>query len=311
MTDSLRSGRPFHRAPCIAALVTAVGVFPLLFVGAGVTSKDAGMVYPDWPTSAGRIINPRHWWQTEATRWEHGHRLIGWVVGLSAVVLAAAAWPAGGAIRRLGIITLLAIGLQGVLGGLRVIWDSTPLALVHGVWGQVCFCLAGAAALRASRWWNSVGVKLELRSGRGLRRLCVFTAASIFVQLALGATLRHLSSGHALVAHVLWAIVVIALVDWLAMWVAGHGFGLWFLKFTAKAMAVLASAQLLVGGFAWLVTMGGPDWSSLLKWLVPTIHVGIGALVLLCSVLLTMAVFRRVGMVDEAYSPVKAIISAL
>ncbi len=54
------------------ALATACAVFPLILVGAGVTSKDAGMAYPDWPTSGGHLVNPTAWWQQSDTRWEHG-----------------------------------------------------------------------------------------------------------------------------------------------------------------------------------------------------------------------------------------------
>jgi cytochrome c oxidase assembly protein subunit 15 len=303
----LNSGE-FRRWPFVMALVTAFGVFPLLFVGAGVTSKDAGMAYPDWPTSSGHLINPPQWWEAEDTRWEHGHRLIGWAVGFAAILLAITAWSAHDIRRHLALATLLAIVLQGVLGGIRVIYDSTGLAMLHGIWGQICFCLAALTALRCSRWW-ATGIAMEMRTGRILRRLCIITTTSIFVQLALGSALRHFPSGHALVAHVLWAMVVIFLVGWVSMWIAGHGFGTRLLRLLAQALGLLTAGQLLVGGLAWLVTMGRTGWSGPAVWLVPTIHVGMGALVLVCSVLLTAAVFRRIGVSSETVAPVHAMIS--
>ena len=122
------------------ALLAACAVLPLILVGAGVTSKGAGMAFPDWPTSSGHLVNPPAWWQGDHTRWEHGHRLLGWVVGFLAIVLACSSWRRGGSMRLLGVGALLAIILQGVFGGLRVTEISTAWAVVHGVWGQVCFC---------------------------------------------------------------------------------------------------------------------------------------------------------------------------
>lgn len=298
--------------PFWAAAATAVSVFPLLFVGAGVTSKDAGLAYPDGFTSAGHFLtNPPGWWDSDSTRWEHGHRLLGRAAGILAIALALAAWQSRGAVRTLGVVTLGAIVVQGVMGALRVDQVSTTLAMLHGIWGQVCFCLACVTALRASRWWVSTGPPLELRTGHVLRRVCLLTTAAIFLQLALGAALRHFPSGHALVAHVIWAIVVVFFIGWTSMWVAGHGFGNRLLLRLAQTLGLLAAAQLFLGGFAWLVTMAGTAWSELATWLVPTLHVGVGALVLVNAVLLTAAVFRRVSVAREPISPVGAVLSAL
>jgi len=136
--------------PHVVALILAVALLPLIAVGASVTSKGAGMAFPDRPTSNGALVNPPGWWQGEKRLWEHGHRLLGWTVGMLAIVSAASSWRRGTTLRALACATLLAIVIQGVLGGLRVRAVSTPLAIVHGIWGQVCFCLAGVVALRTS-----------------------------------------------------------------------------------------------------------------------------------------------------------------
>ena len=67
----------YHAGSFLVAVALAVALLPLIVVGAGVTSKDAGMAYPDWPTSGGHLVNPPGWWQGEKTLWEHGHRLLG------------------------------------------------------------------------------------------------------------------------------------------------------------------------------------------------------------------------------------------
>ena len=119
------------RALSVAALLTACAILPLVFVGAGVTSTDSGMAYEDWPTSAGHLVNPPSWWQSDNTRWEHGHRLLGWTVGMLAIVVAVLSWPSGGIVRLGGVCLLAAIIIQGVLGGLRVQEVSTPLSTRH------------------------------------------------------------------------------------------------------------------------------------------------------------------------------------
>ncbi len=45
----------YRRGPHIVAVLVAVALFPLVFVGAGVTSKEVGLAYPDWPTSSGHL----------------------------------------------------------------------------------------------------------------------------------------------------------------------------------------------------------------------------------------------------------------
>ena len=56
-------------------------VFGLIFVGGLVTSWQAGMAVPDWPLSFGSL-NPEGWWANFPVRLEHGHRLLGALVGL-------------------------------------------------------------------------------------------------------------------------------------------------------------------------------------------------------------------------------------
>ena len=250
------------------------------------------MAYPDWPTSAGHLLNPPGWWQGEATRWEHGHRLVGWVVGVLAIALATLCWRDRGLVRALGLGTLVAIVIQGLLGGLRVTEVSTALAMVHGIWGQACFCLVAMTALATSRAWLECGPAAETGAAVSLQRLCLLAAVSTFVQLFLGAALRHFGSGLALVAHILWACVVVFLVGWITIWVAGAGSGVRLLTRLASTLGILVVLQLLLGGFVWLVSFGGIAFPSGLGWAVPTVHSAVGALLLACSVLLTASVYR-------------------
>lgn len=282
----------YSRGLHVLAIATACAVFPLIFVGAGVTSKGAGMVYPDWPTSGGHLVNPPQWWQGDHTRWEHGHRLIGWTVGFLAIGVAVLSWRCGGTVRYLGLATLLAISVQGVLGGLRVIEISRVFALIHGIWGQMCFGLAVSVAVVSGKTWRSGTHAVEIPAARFLRNLCVAGLVCTAIQLVLGATYRHFGSNTALLIHVLGAMVVTMLVGWLAMWVIGVPSGGTRLVQLGGVLAGLMAVQLLLGGFAFSVKVMGGAWSPMILWAVPTAHVAVGALMLATLVALTLLTFR-------------------
>lgn len=285
------------RALRIVSMLTACAVFPLIFVGAGVTSKDAGMAFPDWPTSDGHYVNPPNWTQQDDTLWEHGHRLIGWTVGMCAIASVVLAWPRGGWQRRLAVCTLGAIITQGVLGGLRVQEISTGLAMVHGIFGQLCFCLACGTALVCSRRWGSYGSDqpsgpAQLVAVTVLRRLCVVGATVVFVQLVMGAAYRHFGSNVFLITHILWAIVVSFLVGWIAMWIIGQLSAKHLLGMLGRILGALMACQLLAGAFAFVVVSMNAVTAPSVRWLVPTLHVAIGALLLVVCLLVTMCTYH-------------------
>ena len=279
------------RALSVVALLTACAILPLVFVGAGVTSTDSGMAYKDWPTSAGHLVNPPSWWQSDNTRWEHGHRLLGWTVGMLAIVVAVLSWSSGGIVRLGGVCLLVAIIIQGVLGGLRVQEVSTPLAMVHGIWGQLCFCLACTIALVMSKKWHATEERHSFPAAGFLQRLCLFGCIGVFIQLIFGAAVRHLDSTPALVGHLLWAVFISLIVGWIAMWVVGQFGADHLLGLFGRMVAILLIIQLLVGGLTFVATrlMQGP---SLLATFAPTAHVALGALLLACIVSLTFVSYK-------------------
>lgn len=281
------------RSAHISALVTATLVFPLVLVGAGVTSQEAGMAFPDWPTSNEHLLNPPGWTEHNDQLWEHGHRLIGWVVGMSAIVLAATTFQKPGVIRWLGPLTLLAIVVQGVMGGLRVTEESTRLAMLHGIWGQLCFCLACASALVTSSGWLRGSAIQAAPAAHVLKKGCVIATGAVLVQLTFGAALRHFASNAALVAHLLWVVPVTLLVAWVAMWVVGQHPARDLLGGLGRVLGLLLMTQLLLGGFTLLTTTMGMFQESAIVWIVPSAHVAVGALMLATTLLLTMSVHRR------------------
>lgn len=289
----------YHPGPYRVAVVLAVALLPLIVVGAGVTSKNAGMAYPDWPTSGGALVNPAGWWRSEHTLWEHGHRLLGWTVGMLAIVSAVFCFRRGTTLRTLGLATLLAIVIQGVLGGLRVWAISTPLAMIHGVWGQVCFCLACVVALLTSRGWLESRPAVEAHGARFFQRGTLVGTICVFLQLVTGAAQRHFVVREALIAHLLGAVVVILVLSWAAMWALEQCPHIALLTKLGRTLAVLVGLQMILGGLAFLVTVMGGDWPATVRWAAPSAHVMVGAMLLACILLMTLGSRRLLRPVAE------------
>jgi len=195
-----------HRFACLTALATLA----LIGMGGLVTSKGAGMAVPDWPTSYGynMFALPFKFWKGGAF-YEHTHRLAASLVGLLTVVLAVWLWlkEARGWLRWWGVIALFSVVLQGVLGGLRVVWFKDALGIFHAALAQLFLILVGAIALFTSPWWttgagdsrSTTGAKGVMRATRpNLGQLFLFTTVLVFLQLVLGATMRHQHAGLAI-----------------------------------------------------------------------------------------------------------------
>src|SRR6267154_2195800 len=75
------------------AWLTTVATFLLLGLGGLVTSHEAGMAVPDWPTTYGynMFLFPLHLWEGNIL-YEHSHRLLASLVGLLTSILAGWLW---------------------------------------------------------------------------------------------------------------------------------------------------------------------------------------------------------------------------
>ncbi len=180
------------------ALLTAAATFPLIFMGGLVTSHGAGLSVPDWPNSWGYnmfLFPPRLW--RGGIFYEHVHRLMGTVVGMLSIALTIAAWKLESRrwVRWLCTGVLVAVIFQGVLGGLRVVLVKLDLAIVHACFAQAFFCLAAMSAVVTSKWWISAKPDVETPAGRALVIACVFAVVAVYLQLVIGATMRHYEAG--------------------------------------------------------------------------------------------------------------------
>jgi cytochrome c oxidase assembly protein subunit 15 len=184
------------------AMLTAIITFLLLGIGGLVTSNEAGMSVPDWPTSYGynMFALPIKFWKGGAF-FEHSHRLLASGAGLLTTILAVWLWVKDSRrwMKWLGVTAFLLVVAQGVLGGLRVTLKMDNLGVIHGVVAQSFFILVCAIALFTSRFWGnwSAGEKMFCVT-RGLWTLALATTVLIFCQLVLGATMRGQHAGLAI-----------------------------------------------------------------------------------------------------------------
>ena len=316
-----------HALACLLVAVTAV----LLCFGALVTTYDAAMAVPDWPGTFGHnmFLYPlKAWlWGPWDLFLEHGHRLLGALVGVLTLGMAAAVWrrETDATIRALAIAAVLLVVVQGALGGARVLLDDKTVAKVHACTGPLFFSVAIAIATltRPSRATAAARSVVSAASGNNLLRpecwkgvAALSTAPWVtagllmaaYVQLVAGAQLRHLdaavdaSTFRWMVAFHLAGALLVSVLSIVA---AGT---CWWLEAAvprrlALVILMLVGCQLLLGAGAWFVSWGFPaDWlpqswgptqatlaRSARGAAVVTGHVVLGMLILGASVVLALS----------------------
>ena len=273
------------------AWIVLAATFLLIVAGGNVTTKNAGLAVPDWPSTEGSYnpVQPFEGWTAKpGVRDEHGHRMIGATVGLLVVVLTAwlklrepRPW-----VRWMGYAALLAVIIQGVMGGLRVTERAVWLAIVHGVFAQTFFCLTVAlVAVTSPLWhtgfrrtWNGHPDSHRLDGALGWSSAAL--VATVLVQLVLGAMVRHV--GMTWIPHVGWAMGVALALMTVSRAVYTPPQARMALSSTLVGLWVMYALQLALGLGTLIITanMIRPEPDSLHQAIVPTIHVAVGAAIL-------------------------------
>lgn len=181
------------------AVLTAAATLGLIGIGGVVTSKGVGLSVPDWPTTYGynMFFFPISKW-VGGVFYEHTHRLVASGVGLMTTILAVWLWfqEPRRWLRWLGVAAFGGVVLQGVLGGLRVTELMDSLGIIHAALAQLFFVLVCAIALFTSRWWQTAAPAVGAHSGGPeLRHWYAAATAMVFLQLILGAAMRHEHAG--------------------------------------------------------------------------------------------------------------------
>ncbi|MGH8092247.1 MAG: COX15/CtaA family protein [Chthoniobacterales bacterium] len=189
-TPDHETNRFLHRFAWLTAGATVL----LICSGGMVTSKGVGLAVPDWPTTFGynMFFFPVSKW-VGGVFFEHTHRLIASVIGFLTIILAVWLWRSKAQrwVKTLGWVSLGAVVLQGILGGLRVTLLEDQIGIFHACLAQAFLGLLVIIALALSPAWRRLS---GLGAGLPSRALVIFAIAIssfIYGQLALGATMRH------------------------------------------------------------------------------------------------------------------------
>ena len=315
--------------PLFAALVAA-STAVLIFAGGLVTSTGSGLSVPDWPNSYGWFMWAFPLSKmVGGIFYEHLHRLVASTVGFLIVVLAIWLWRAEPRawVRRLGYVALAAVVTQGILGGITVLWYlPDAISIAHASLAQIVFCLTTTIALVTSPGWKrgyTTSGRADLKVGpydriqKGgpydptlprditLERLAIVTTAAIYAQIVIGATMRHTGAGLAIpdfplafghlvppmwdskiaihFAHRVGAATVAVLI----VATAGHVF-----VHHARRRELVRPAVLLLALLALQITLGALTVLSQKQFVINSLHVVNGALVLVTSLVLTLRAHR-------------------
>src|SRR6516225_7951949 len=177
------------------AWLTCVATLLLICSGGMVTSKNVGLAVPDWPTTFGynMFLFPISKW-VGGILFEHTHRLMGSLVGFLTIVLAVWIWLGDDRrwLRNLGVIAVVGVILQGILGGLRVTMMKDQIGIFHACVAQAFLGLLVFIALVTTKFWRSIADRnFGLQKFSPNKALAIAITAAIYMQLALGATMRH------------------------------------------------------------------------------------------------------------------------
>ncbi len=298
---SPEAGRASQVALHRFAVVAAAATFVLVFAGGLVTSTGSAMAVPSWPLDAGHLI-PQQWGAGVLFEW--GHRAIAGTVSILTLTLALWVWMVE---RRAWVrfTALAAFGLvvvQAVLGGITVLLNlPLAVAVAHAMTGQAFFCLMVALALFTSPRWETMAPVARVTGQAPLAPLAAVTTAVIYVQIIVGALMRHMHAGLAIpdfplafghlappmfsvpiavnFAHRCGAVVVTAMVLWTVARVLRQYGDEPALRRPALGLLVLLAVQIGVGAATILSR----------RAVIPTTsHVAVGAAVLATCLALTL-----------------------
>lgn len=292
------------RAVFPLVLVATVCTFVLLLIGGTVNPTGSSLACPDWPTCYGSFFPA----MKDGVQYEHTHRVVAALVGLLTVALSVVIWrqrPASRINRILAVAAVAAVILQGLLGGITVLL-RLPLAISTGhlALSMLFFCLMLYLSFRFRPGARQL---LLVRDRGSARLLAALATAGVYLQILLGALVRHTHSGRACNEDFPWcqgsawpdwgpaqlhmlhryagaAVVLLVVAAAWPAWVqarrSSNRMALWL----AAAAPGIVSLQFLLG---WLTVV------SSIGLLEVTAHLGVAALLLADMFSLTLALGVR------------------
>jgi heme a synthase len=316
------------------AWALACATFPLVWWGGFVTATGSGMAFKDWLTSDGVFMPLYPWLSSTGDKFiEHGHRLLGMLAGMLTIALVASLYLGESRrwVRRYGVALLVGVIAQGVLGGMRVVLDERVLALIHGCTGPLFFAAAAGMIPVTSRQWLAEAIPAE-RTSLGAReskatskllRLAILTTGLAYLQLCVGAVVRHsplmLTDGAPRIFQiaVYFHLLLAAAVTFHVLLLAHKCFWGRMCRTPALSLALLIALQLLLGVSTWMMKYGFPQWAARFvgetghynraegaaRAVIVTAHGAVGSLIVALAVVVALRVGRQLGFPHPASRP--------
>ncbi len=267
--------------------------FLLIIAGGLVTSTKSGLSVPDWPLSYGKLVPP----MVGGIRYEHTHRMIASLVGTMTLVLAL--WLGFKEPRRwvrwVGIAAFGAVVLQGILGGLTVLYLlPAPISIFHACLAQTFFVLIVSIAFFNSReWFTQIsGISSDLSD---LKQPLWMLITLVYLQLILGATLRHTVNQQVAISHIVNGFFVLISSIVVVMRVLHHHEHEKRILYPTLFLGILTLFQMALGmgAFIYIFMLGETIQPQAGKIFFVTAHQTLGALVLATGAFLLLRVYRK------------------
>lgn len=292
---------PYNKAHHYYAQFTAFATFLVIIAGALVTSNDAGLAVPDWPTSFHTFRMPR---MVGGVLYEHGHRMIaGFTILLTlGITIYTLAVDRRGWMKKLAIGGLCTILVQAILGGITVLNLLPPaVSTAHALVGQTFFCIAVAIAILTGRKYTGEVERTAVdRRKPSLIALTLLSVFVLYVQLILGGMFRH--KGMSWEPHVFNAAAVAIVLTWTSVRVLSYYSQLESLRRPAILMLGLLMAQLCLGFISFLTKVvwgtNAVQPQPFMVWSTVA-HVATGALLLATAAVLAIQAWRQVPVLQE------------
>jgi len=271
------------------AIFTAATTVLLILAGGLVTSTGSGLSVPDWPLSYGQLMPP----MVGGIRFEHSHRQIAGFVGILTLALTVLVWLREKRrwVKHLALGALVAVVVQAVLGGLTVIYLlPTWISVSHACLAQTFLCLVAALALCTGREWRG-GERIDAVYAGSIQRLLVAETALVYLQLILGAVVRHTNASVKL--HIVNAFLIAMHSIFILLKIAREERVQKALFRHSALLGIFVTFQVFLGFGAFIMTrMLASEPATVGQVLFATAHQTLGALILVTSFLLTLRAYR-------------------
>ena len=179
--------------------LTVFSTLFLIFAGALVKSHEVGLSVPDWPTTYGKQMFAFPLSDmVGGIFYEHGHRIIATIVGfftmIQAIWLGFSHHPNW--LKKLGFFALAMVIIQGLFGGITVLFFLPPLvSIIHGILAQTFFIMTIIIAYSMSQEREN---RVDNGMVQAIRKGALLMGGLVYIQLILGALMRHTGSGLAI-----------------------------------------------------------------------------------------------------------------